>query len=40
MKYKCTKCGNEFDVSFNAVCPSCGAKDWDVKPLLGFGNGK
>ena len=30
MKYKCLKCGAEFDVTFD---PKCGAFDWDVEPL-------
>jgi len=33
MKYKCLKCGNEFDVKFEVKCPKCGARDWDCEPL-------
>ena len=33
MKYKCLKCGNEFDVQFEVKCPKCGAEDWDCEPL-------
>lgn len=33
MKYKCLKCGAEFDVTFDPKCPKCGAFDWDVDPL-------
>ena len=33
MKYKCLKCGEEFDAMFEAKCPKCGAMDWDVEPL-------
>ena len=27
MEYKCLKCDNEFDVTYNATCPKCGAAD-------------
>jgi len=33
MKYKCLKCGNEFDAMYDVKCKQCGAKDWDVEPL-------
>jgi predicted nucleic acid-binding Zn-ribbon protein len=35
MKYKCLKCGEEFEViSMQRVeCPKCGAQDWDCEPL-------
>jgi Zn finger protein HypA/HybF involved in hydrogenase expression len=33
MKYKCLKCGNEFDAQFEVKCPKCGAKDWDCEPI-------
>lgn len=33
MKYKCLKCGEEFDAMLEAVCPKCGAHDWDVETL-------
>jgi predicted nucleic acid-binding Zn-ribbon protein len=36
MKYKCTKCDNVFDTSFDAKCPKCGAMDWDVEPVYNF----
>lgn len=32
MKYKCLKCGNEFDAIYDVKC-KCGAMDWDVEPL-------
>ena len=34
MKYKCLKCGCEFEVEWNVICPDCGA--WvssDIEPL-------
>ena len=37
MKYKCTKCGSEFEGTFDAKCPSCGASGWDVEPVYNFG---
>ena len=33
MKYKCLKCGAEFDALYEVKCPKCGAKDWDCEPL-------
>lgn len=33
MKYKCLKCLTEFDVTYDATCPKCRAKDFDVEPL-------
>jgi rubrerythrin len=33
MKYKCKKCGTEFDATSTVKCPSCGAGDWDCEPL-------
>ena len=36
MKYKCLKCGTEFDVTSEAKCPKCGARDWDVEPLAKY----
>jgi len=33
MEYKCLKCENEFDVAQDAICPKCGATDYDVEPL-------
>ena len=33
MKYKCLKCGAEFDAIFEVKCSKCGAKDWDCEPL-------
>ena len=33
LKYKCLKCGEEFDAMLEAVCPKCGAHDWDVETL-------
>jgi len=30
MKYKCLKCENEFEVTYDATCPKCGASDNDV----------
>ena len=33
MKYKCLKCENEFEVTYDATCPKCGASDNDVQPL-------
>ena len=33
MMYKCLKCENEFDVTYDAICPKCRASDYDVEPL-------
>ena len=33
MEYKCQKCGTEFDVKYQVVCPQCKAHDWDCAPL-------
>ena len=33
MKYKCLKCGAEFDATMDVKCPKCGATDWDCEPL-------
>ena len=33
MKYKCLKCENEFEVTYDAICPKCGASDNDVVPF-------
>lgn len=33
MKYKCLKCGAEFDAIMDVKCPKCGAKNWDCEPL-------
>lgn len=33
MKYKCLKCGAEFDATMDVKCPKCGARDWDCEPL-------
>jgi len=33
MEYKCLKCGAEFDVKNQVVCPECGARDFDCMPL-------
>jgi len=33
MKYKCKKCGAEFDVTYEAICPKCRASSFDVEPL-------
>jgi Zn finger protein HypA/HybF involved in hydrogenase expression len=33
MKYKCKKCGAEFDATSRVKCPNCGAEDWDCEPL-------
>ena len=33
MKYKCLKCENEFETTYDAICPKCGASDNDVQPL-------
>jgi len=32
MKYKCKKCGTEFDVTYDVKCPNCGER-WEVEPL-------
>ena len=36
MKYKCKKCGNEFNVTFEVRCPKCGATDWNCEPLYKY----
>ena len=34
MEYKCLKCGAEFDVQYQVVCPDCGASGMnDLMPL-------
>lgn len=33
MKYRCKKCGTEFDATSKVKCPNCGAEDWDCEPL-------
>ncbi len=33
MEYKCLKCDNEFDVTYDAICPKCRASGFDVEPL-------
>ncbi len=33
MKYKCLKCLTEFDVTYDATCPKCGASGFDVENL-------
>jgi len=33
MRYKCKKCGTEFDATFDVQCPKCGARDWDVESV-------
>ena len=32
MKYKCKKCGTEFDVEYDVRCTNCGER-WEVEPL-------
>jgi len=36
MRFKCLKCGKEFDAAYKAVwiCPKCGAMDGDIKPIF------
>ena len=36
MKYKCLKCGFEFEVKNEVTCPDCGAHDWDCEPLYHY----
>ena len=33
MKYKCLKCENEFEVTYDATCPKCGASGKDLEPF-------
>jgi NMD protein affecting ribosome stability and mRNA decay len=30
MKYKCKKCGTEFDARFDVVCPKCHSTETEV----------
>ena len=32
MKYKCLKCGTEFEADYEVKCPNCGA--WDVNDIM------
>ena len=32
MKYKCKKCGTEFNVEYDVKCTNCGER-WEVEPL-------
>jgi Zn finger protein HypA/HybF involved in hydrogenase expression len=33
MKYKCLKCDNEFEATWEAICPKCKASGSDVVTL-------